>query len=228
MPRSASETKLIMEVNPGSHIAEAYRNLRTNIQFSSWDHDVQVLAVTSTQRGEGKSTTISNLAVSYAQEGKNVILIDADLRRPSLQRMFSLPNKIGLSNILANQYPYSEVVRKTYIENLSIIPSGMIPPNPSELLSSGNLDLLLENLKSQYDIILLDTPPIMAVADGLVIASKSDGVIFVVQVGKASRQLIKKSKAKLEHVKANILGVVLNKKKFFKSESHYYDDGGEG
>jgi len=222
MRRSANESKLIMDINRRSPIAEAYRGLRTNIQFSSWKHELRVLAVTSTLAGEGKTTTISNLAVAYAQEGKKVLLIDGDLRHPSLHAMFNMTNKLGLSNILANQCPYHETVRLTSIENLSIIPSGPIPPNPAELLSSGKFTELIEQVKEEYDLILIDTAPVMAVADGLVISTVCDGVILVVMAGKAKREHIAKTKEKLLHVQAHLLGVVLNNKKFHKSEANPY------
>lgn len=223
MHRSANKPKLIMSSNRRSAISEGYRNLRANIQFSSWNHHLHVIAVTSTQAGEGKTTTISNLAVAYAQEGKRVLLIDADLRHPSIQEMFDVTNRTGLSNILANQCSCDEVVRITEIENLSIVTAGPTPPNPTELLSSGKLHEAVAGWKEDFDMILIDTSPIMAVADGLIVASISDGVILVVNAGKVKRQYIQKSKERLESVKAQILGVVLNNKKFNKSEAHQYN-----
>lgn len=223
MRRLANESKLIMNINRRSRISEGYRNIRTNIQFSEWNHKLHVIAVTSTQAGEGKTTTISNLAVAYAQEGKNVLLIDADLRHPSLQSVFKVSNKTGLSNLLANQCHQEEAVRITGVENLSLITAGPVPPNPSELLSSGKLNELLEIWKESYDIILIDTSPVMAVADGLLVASMSDGVIFVIQAGKVKREYIRKSKEKLEHVKAQIIGVVLNHKRTSRSEARHYN-----
>lgn len=223
MPRLTHETKLIMDVNPSSIISEAYRNLKTSIQFSKWNDKLQVIAVASTMSGEGKTTTISNLAVSYAQEGKKVVLVDADLRRPSIHRGFALSNKVGLSNLLANQCTLDEVVRPTYIEHLAVIPSGPVPPNPGELLSSNQLNRMLDDLRESYDIILFDTPPLLAVADGVIVAALCDGVVLVVQVGKVKRQLIKKAKARLEHVNAQILGVVLNNQRKSKADYQYYE-----
>ncbi|MFC7678314.1 CpsD/CapB family tyrosine-protein kinase [Paenibacillus sp. GCM10028914] len=223
MRRLANESKLIMNINRKSQISEGYRNIRTNIQFSEWNHKLHVIAFTSTQAGEGKTTTISNLAVAYAQEGKKVLLIDADLRHPSLQSVFKVSNKTGLSNLLANQCRQEESIRTTGIENLSLITAGPVPPNPSELLSSGKLKELLEIWKESFDIILMDTSPVMAVADGLIVASMSDGVVFVVQAGKVKREYIRKSKEKLEHVKAQIIGVVLNHKRMSRSEARQYN-----
>ncbi|WP_375546962.1 CpsD/CapB family tyrosine-protein kinase [Paenibacillus sp.] len=211
-----------MDINRRSNIAEGYRNLRTNIQFSGWNQKLQVLAVTSTQAGEGKTTTISNLAVAYAQEGKKVILIDADLRHPSLQTVFNVSNRIGLSNLLANQCTYGEILHQSTIDNLSLVMAGPVPPNPTELLSSDKLREIIEFWKEEYDVILMDTSPVLAVADGLIVASVCDGVILVVHAGKVKREFIKKTKEKLELAKANILGVVLNNKKYSKSESHQH------
>ena len=221
MSRRVSESKLIMNTNPQSPVADAYRTLKTNIQFAKWEDTLQVIAVTSTLPGEGKTTTITNLAVSYAQEGKNVLLIDADMRHPSVHRAFNLPNKLGLSNILVNQYSLTEVIKDSYIDHLSIMTAGPIPPNPSELLSSVYLGKMLEELRGKYDIILFDTPPTLAVADGLKVAALSDGIVLVVQVGKVKWQLVKKTKAKLEHVNAEILGVVLNNQRKHKPEYQY-------
>ncbi|WP_018757561.1 CpsD/CapB family tyrosine-protein kinase [Paenibacillus terrigena] len=223
MSRLASETKLIMEINPNSPIAEAYRTLKLNIQFSEWDRKLQVIAVTSSIPGEGKTTTISNLAVCFAKEGKKVLIMDADLRKASLHRIFSMANKVGLSNVLVNQYHASDVIRTTGVDNLSILTSGSIPPNPAELLTSPNFMEMIDELKNSFDIILIDTPPILTVSDGLIVTTLCDGVVFVIQAGKAKRHLIKKSKEKLDYAKAPLLGVVLNNKKLNKSESQYYD-----
>ncbi|WP_106766801.1 CpsD/CapB family tyrosine-protein kinase [Paenibacillus faecalis] len=223
MHRSANDSKLIMNVNRRSQISEGYRNIRTNIQFSEWNHRLHVIAVVSTQAGEGKTTTIGNLAVAYAHEGKNVLLIDADLRHPSIQSLFKVSNRTGLSKLLANQCSHEEAVQLSGIENLSLVTAGPIPPNPTELLSSGKLQELIEGWKESYDVILLDTSPIMAVADGLIVSSISDGVILVVKSGKVKREYIRKTKERLEHAKAQIIGVVLNHKKISKSEARHYN-----
>lgn len=222
MRHSANKSKLIMNVNRRSNISEGFRNLRTNIQFSGWNQRLQVLSVTSTQAGEGKTTTISNLAVAYAQEGKRVLLVDADLRHPSLQTVFNVQNKTGLSNILANQNSYLEMIHNTTIDNLFLVTAGPVPPNPTELLSSGKLKEVLESWRESFDVILIDTSPVAAMADGLIVASVSDGVVLVVQAGKVKRESVRKTKEKLELAKASILGVVLNNKKYSKSESSQY------
>ncbi|MFC5652898.1 CpsD/CapB family tyrosine-protein kinase [Paenibacillus solisilvae] len=210
MRRSTNENNLITLLNPKSRVSESYRTLRTNIQFSSMDAPMKVLMVASAQMDEGKTTTISNLAIAYAQEGKKVLLIDADLRKPSLHHVFSQSNRIGLTNVLAKQNRWQEVIKDSLIENLTLLPSGPIPPNPSELLGTSRMQVMLEEIKEEYDIILLDTPPILAVTDSLVVSAYCDGVVMVVAAGKVDKELVKKAKASLEHVNARIIGLVLN------------------
>jgi capsular exopolysaccharide family len=214
--------ELITTSNPDSPIAEAYRSLRTNILFSSIDEPVKTLMVTSCQSGDGKTTTIANLAVAFSQEGKRVLLIDADLRRPTLHTFFMQSNQSGLTNILSNQMEWQDAVYSTSIENLFFIGSGPTPPNPSEMLGSKKMNRLMEELSAHYDMILFDAPPSLVVTDGLVLASKCDGVIAVISVGVTKRQQVKKMYAGLEHVKARLLGVVLNHKKKKSKEQLYY------
>lgn len=187
--------------------------LRTNIQFSSIDEPIEVMMVASAQTGEGRTVTISNLAVTYAQEGKKVLVMDMDLRRSSLHHMFGLRNHTGLTRVLANQETWQDVVQETGIEQLHAITAGPNPPNPSEMLSSRKMKTLLVQLKEHYDVILMDTPPLLSFPDSLIISAMCDGVILVVQAGKAKKDVVKKAKVNLERVKARILGVVLNKVK---------------
>ncbi|MCK9862243.1 CpsD/CapB family tyrosine-protein kinase [Paenibacillus sp. ATY16] len=215
-------SKLITTSNPDSPIAEAYRSLRTNIQFSSIDVPVKTLMVTSCQSGDGKTTTIANLAVAFSQEGKRVLLVDADLRRPTLHTVFMLSNQTGLTNVLANQMDWEDAVHSTSVDNLFFIGSGPTPPNPSEMLGSKKMNQLIEELSAHYDMILFDAPPSLVVTDGLVLASKCDGVVAVISVGMTKRQQAKKLYASLEHVKAKLLGVVLNNKKKKSKEQLYY------
>ncbi|UVI31603.1 CpsD/CapB family tyrosine-protein kinase [Paenibacillus spongiae] len=219
-----SSLNLVTSLDPLSPVTEAYRVLRTNIQFSSIDRPIHVIMISSAQRGEGKTTTVSNLAVAYAQEGKKVLLIDTDLRDPSLHHVFSLPNRVGLTSILSNQYGLQEVVRDTVVDNLSVITGGPIPPNPSEMLGSFKMQSLIDELRTEYDMILIDTPPVLAVTDGIVISVLCDGVIMVVDAGKVDKERVKKAKSSLEHANARILGAVLNKmnKKDRKTAINYY------
>lgn len=213
---------LIAVDNPRSPVSEAFRSLRTSVDFSSVDKETQVIMVSSASPEEGKSTVIANLAVTYAQTDRKIILIDADLRRPTVHRTFSLSNQNGLSYYLSRQCSLPDVIQKTSIPNLDIITSGVIPPNPAEMLDSNQMSELLSELREQYDIILVDTAPLLAVTDGQLLASKSDGVILVISSGKVKRDLVVKAKMSLERANARILGVVLNNVKK-KSAEGYYD-----
>jgi capsular exopolysaccharide synthesis family protein len=221
MQRQTNNDLIIMDVNPESPVSEAYRTLRTNIEFSSVGKEVKVLMITSATREEGKTTTAVNLAVSMAHAGKRVLLIDADLRQSAIHRNLSLPNETGLAHYLALQAELKDVVKSTHISNLDAIVSGGIPPNPAELLTMNRMDHLLEELKEKYDAIILDTPPALTVTDAQIIAAKSDGVILVVQHGKVKRETAKKVKGYLTHVNARLLGVVFNKSGRGQLDSSY-------
>lgn len=208
---SINKSNLVSLLNPSSPVSEVYKTLRTNIQFSSFDTKLQVIMVTSSIKGEGKTTTISNLAVAYAQEGKKVLLVDCDLRSPSVHEVFSQKNGGGLSSILAGQHAWQEIVRDTAADKLSLLTSGPIPPNPAELLGSPRMSELIEELRGHYDMILLDAPPTLAVTDSLVLSGLCDGVIMVVLAGKVDKNLVKKTAAGLTHVNARLLGTVLNR-----------------
>lgn len=222
MSRSINKRPIITHVNPKSPISEAYRTLRTNIQFSAIDEDLRVLMLTSAGPGEGKSTTALNLAVTYAQAGKKVVLVDADLRKPTVHHSFMKTNRWGLTNILTNQLSLNESILETDIENLYIISSGPIPPNPSEILASKRMTTFLEELKNVFEMIIIDTPPALAVTDAQIVSTKCDGVVLVIDSGKVKREAAMKAKAQLEHVKARILGVVLNNKNRDDAEAYYY------
>lgn len=216
---------LISMTAPKSPIAEQFRTIRTNIQFSSVDEELQTMIVTSSGPAEGKSTTTANLAVVFAQQGKRVLLIDADLRKPTVHYTFRTENHIGLSNVLTRQSSLEEAVTVTAQDKLWVLPSGPIPPNPSELLGSKGMKTLLEQAKEEYDVIILDTPPVLAVTDAQVLANLADGVVLVVSSGKTETDAAKKAKELLESAKAKILGVVLNNKKVQDSQYYYYYGG---
>uniref|UniRef100_UPI00261F9CA4 CpsD/CapB family tyrosine-protein kinase n=1 Tax=Clostridium sp. TaxID=1506 RepID=UPI00261F9CA4 len=170
----------IVEKEPKSIEAESYRTLRTNIQYSSFDKEYKVIMVTSSEPGEGKSTTSGNLALCLAQGDKKVILIDCDLRKPSLHKKFKVSNLVGLSDVIVGKEDLISAINK-YNNNLLILTSGKVPPNPSEMLSSKAMTSLLEDLKTKFDYIVLDTPPIQAVTDSQILATKADGTILVVK-----------------------------------------------
>ncbi|KGK89561.1 CpsD/CapB family tyrosine-protein kinase [Clostridium sp. HMP27] len=206
-----NESYLISIKNPMNPISEAYRTLRTNIKFSSFDKEIKSLVITSSGPNEGKSTTACNLAIVMAQTGSKTILIDCDQRKPSIHKVFGLSNECGLSNILADEVEFKDAVYKTQIENLEMLPSGTKPPNPSEILSSEKMKRFLQRLKEKYDSIIIDTPPIVAVTDAQLLSTYVDGCILVVASGQTDRGAAMKAKGLLDKVGAKILGVVLNK-----------------
>lgn len=222
MSRSKNKRQLITLTNSRSPVSESYRALRTNIDFSSIDEKLQVIMVSSAGPGEGKSTTIANLAVTYAQSDRKTLLIDADLRKPTAHHTFSVSNRWGLSSVISKQCTIEEVVQMSDIPNLNVITSGTIPPNPAEMLGSNRMTAIIEHLKSQYDIILIDTPPLLAVTDAQIVASKCDGAILVVDQGRVKRDIAKKAIQNLQAVNARILGVVLNNVKRKANEEAYY------
>jgi len=215
--------KLIAHTDPKSPISEAYRTLRTNIQFSSLDKPLRSIAVTSSGPGEGKTTTTINLAITMAQSGSKVLLIDGDLRKPKIHKIFRINNAVGLTNILVNELDYKENVSSTYIEGLNILTAGVIPPNPSELLASNRMKQFLDKVKNDYDFVLIDTPPAAVVTDASILSTIVDGTLLVCASGEVAIEAATRAKGLLENVNANIIGVVLNKIKINKSNySQYY------
>lgn len=227
MARIDNRRKLIADIHPKSHISEAYRSLRTNIQFSNIDQKIQTIMLTSAGPGEGKSTTASNLAVTYAQSEKKTLLIDCDLRKPTAHRTFMLSNNWGVSNVLTQQCELDDVLQETYIAGLDVICSGPVPPNPAEMLGSKRMQELIDEMRNRYDMIIIDTPPSLAVTDSQLIATKCDGVVLVLDAGKVKRDAAAKMKHNLERVNARLLGVVLNNVKRKQGEDYYYYYYGE-
>lgn len=202
--------KLIVYNNPKSPISEAYRTLRTNIQFSNFENNMNVILVTSSGPSEGKTTTAGNLALTFSQSGKKVLIVDCDLRKPSLHKKFGISNQAGLSNILVENLKLEEVAVNK-IDNLFVLPSGTIPPSPAELLGSKKMKNFIEEMRNQFDFIILDSPPIIAVTDAQILSTISDGVLLVISSSEADREAAQRAKELLKNVNANILGVVLNK-----------------
>ncbi|MCR2823809.1 CpsD/CapB family tyrosine-protein kinase [Lederbergia panacisoli] len=214
--------KLIAKFNPKSPVSEQYRTIRTNIQFSAVDEDIRTIMVTSSGPAEGKSTTAANLAVVFAQQGKRVLLVDADMRKPTVHYTFGMNNAYGLTNILTRQMELTEAVKTTDLSTLDILSSGPIPPNPAELLSGKGMGGFFINAKEEYDTIVFDTPPVLAVTDAQVLANKCDGTILVISSGKTEIESAQKTKDLLMSAKAKVLGVVLNNKKMEKHDYYYY------
>ncbi|MBI5956453.1 MAG: CpsD/CapB family tyrosine-protein kinase [Chloroflexi bacterium] len=214
---------LVTVTNPRSPVSEAFRTLRTNIQFSSLDRPLKTILVTSTDPGEGKSTVLANLAVTMAQSGLRTVVADCDLRRPSQHQLFGLSNINGLTSMMVGNAPMERAsFQDTAVPNLRLLASGPLPPNPSELLGSRRMGEIIAFLKDQADLVLFDAPPIIAVTDAAVLASKVDGVLLVVNAGKTKRDLARRAKLLLDKVNANVLGVVLNNVKLEASLYRYY------
>lgn len=214
--------RLIAKTAPKSPITEQYRTIRTNIQFSVVDTPIRSLMVTSAGPSEGKSTTASNLAVVFAQQGKKVLIVDADLRRPTLHFTFGFTNTIGLTNVLTRQIHINESIRTTDVENLYFMPSGPIPPNPAELLGSATMDQLISDLYEMFDLVIFDVPPVLAVSDAQVLGNQVDATILVVSSGLTEREGAIKAKEILEQTKSKLLGAVLNNKEEDRSTHYYY------
>lgn len=204
--------KLATLQNPKSIVAEAFRNLRTNIEYSNIDNEIKTIIITSSTAEEGKTSIACNLAVSIAYTGKKVLILDCDLRRPNIHKKMNIFNFEGLTNVLIGEVVFDNVVQKSdEIPNLHMLTSGPIPPNPSELLASKQMEKFLDDLKDKYDMIVIDSPPVGVVTDAAILSTKADGVILVVAAGKTKIEVAKRSKGILENINANILGVVLNK-----------------
>ncbi|WP_370639106.1 CpsD/CapB family tyrosine-protein kinase [Cohnella sp. REN36] len=216
-----SRKRIITDRQPKSPIAEAYRTLRTNLQYSGLDEPIRTLMVTSATPEEGKSTTINNLAVAYAQGDSKVLLIDADMRKSTAHFAFGLSNRHGLSSLLSGQCELLDAVQQTHVHNLSVITSGATPPNPAEMLASRKMDKLIADLRERYDLILIDTPPVLAVSDAQIVSTKCEGVLLVVKAGELKRGPALRAKEQLSFVNARLLGVVLNQAKGPEAGTYY-------
>jgi len=225
------DNTIITHIDPKSPESEAYRVLRTNIQFSGIDKPLKTIVITSAGPMEGKTTTVTNLAVTFAQMGSKVLLIYADLRKPRIHKIFLLPNDTGLTNLLASGRDYSRFIRSTAVPNLDVLVSGIIPPNPSELLNSNAMREFIRKASADYDYIFLDAPPVISVTDASIISTYVDGTILVARSGKVERDALKRAKELLDKVNANIIGVVLNyldkqSGGYYYDYSYYYSEDG--
>ncbi len=212
---------LVTITDPRSPAAEAYRTLRTNLSFYSLDQPIHTLVVTSPAAGEGKSTAIANLAVTMAQSGRRTILVDCDLRRPSLHELFGLPMAPGLTN-LALEEVAEPPLQATGIDNLWLLSSGPTPPNPADLLGGRRMDELLAKLAAQADIVLLDAPPVVAAADAAILGAKANGVLLIIQAGRTRRDQSERARELLEQAKARIVGVALTNAPRESGAAEYY------
>jgi tyrosine-protein kinase Etk/Wzc len=223
---------LVTRFAPRSPISEAYRALRTNIQFLRIDAPLKTLVISSPGPSEGKSTTVANLAITTALAGARTLLVDADLRRPVVHSLFGQEREPGIINVLVEKLPLAAAVRPSGIENLSILPAGTIPPNPSELLGSQKMKDLIRELAEQFDLVLFDSPPVITVTDTAVLGSQAEGVVLVALSHGTDRRALARAQTLLANVKANVMGAVLNRIKFSGLSGsysyyyrYYYDDG---
>lgn len=220
---AVNDETLIVAHQPRHPIAESYRRLRTNLRFSSVNEPLQIMLVTSAAPSEGKTTTAANLAVAVAQAGHRVILVDADLRKPQLHKLFGLNKGPGLTDALLSEADTAFFVRDTAVPNLRIVTSGSIPPNPAELLGSQPMQHLLQQLRQVTDLVIVDAPPLLAVTDAQVLVNHVQGVLLVVNAGSTTRALLSNAAAALVQVEARLLGVVLNQMVRSPRSYYYYD-----
>jgi capsular exopolysaccharide synthesis family protein len=210
---------------PRGPAAEAYRTLRTNLEFASVDEPVRSLLVTSSIPSEGKTTTSSNLAVAFAQAGRTVILLDADLRKPGVHKLFNLPNVSGLTSLLrTDDVAIDDVAQATEEERLRVVSTGPLPPNPAELLGSHRMQTILERLVAAADLVIVDSPPLQAVTDAAILASITDGTLLVIDAGRTRRAAAGRGREALAKSGARVLGAALNRlSQRARSDYVYYD-----
>ena len=221
------ESRLVTHFDPKSPISEAYRILRTNLRFTRVvDESLKTILITSAGPKEGKSTTVANLAITQAYMGSKVVLVDSDLRRPVIHSIFGLEKENGLTNYMIDTLPFESILKPSFVENLTIVTCGVLPPNPSELLGSQKMDDFINQLKTRFDIILFDSPPIIAVTDAAVLSNKVHGAVLVISAGSTNRDAMVRAKSLLENVHARIIGAVLNnvnvESTYGSSYYHYY------
>ena len=224
IPHQEGQVELpITQMQPRSPISEAYRILRTNVEYTNADHNLHILLVTSPLPSDGKTTVVANLAVTMAQRGLHTVLIDGDMRRPHVHRTMGLPNRTGLSSLfLQHELSFDGNVQNTMLKDLKVISSGPLPPNPAELLGSKRMSEILVKTMEQNDMVLLDTPPSLTVADATVLAPLVDGIIIVVKAGKTKTNAVKRQVNALRQVGARLIGIVINDVKMTRSRYSYY------
>lgn len=221
---SQYQSRLITHFDPKSPVSEAYRSMRTNIELSGTDRIIKSVVITSAGPGEGKSTTIANLAIAFAQLDQKTLLVDTDMRRPVLQKVFKVPRVPGLTDIITGSNTLEECIHKTSVENLYILPSGNLPPNPSEMLGSKKMGEIYKQLVGQFDKVFFDAPPIIAVTDASLLAKLCDGLVIVVKSGHTHNEALDQVQNIVQQIKLPMLGAVINAitPKHMKGGSYYY------
>lgn len=222
-------SKSLITLNePHSMASESYRMFRTNLHYMDVDTKHQVIMFTSTFMEEGKTTSAANAAITYAQDGKKTLIIECDLRKARLHEIFEIPQFPGFTNIMVDKTPWQEMIKKLPgVDNLDIITSGPLPPNPAELLGSDRIQAFITEAREKYDIIIIDTPPVLSVADATVLTKVVDGVVLVVASNETKIDDLKKAKKKLDQVGAKVLGTLLSKANF-KGKKYYKYYGKKG
>lgn len=219
MNTSSSASSLVALNDPQSFAAEAYRVLRNNLHYANPDVPLRQILVTSAGPGEGKSTTAANLAISMAQSERSVLLVEADLRRPSIHTLFRQPSTPGISSYLVGDALLAAILLKSAVANLSVVVCGPTPPNPAELLGSRRMHEFLNTVAERFDVVILDSPPVLATSDACAIAPHVDGVLLVVDSGQTPQVALRRAKEHIEAVRGRIIGAVLNR---FDASSHGY------
>jgi capsular exopolysaccharide synthesis family protein len=213
---------IVVADNPTSVVSEQYRTIRTNIQFSMIDGGLETLLITSATPSSGKTTTATNLAAAFASEGIRVLVVATDMRKPTMHKIFNVQNTRGLTTLLLDSsLEVKDVARRSYVNNLYYINSGPIPPNPAELINSNRMNNLIEEMKAEFDLVIFDSPPLLAVTDAQILATKVDGTIIVIPQGEVTKDELDDAADMLKNVKANVLGTVMNKIDI-ESDSYYY------
>ncbi len=214
---------MVMLNNTNAYDAELYKLIRTNLDFMSVDKQYKKFMFTSAHPSEGKTTTIANIAVAFAQIGKKVLLIDADLRKPRIHKLFRISNYIGLTNIIVENQDVAKVIKQTKVKNLYVIPSGPKPPNPNEILMSNKMEALIKNISNSFDLVLIDSPPVLSVADSLTLSRCIDGIVLIVANKQTKKEDMVLSVRNIEKVNTPIVGIALTKVKVKKKEYYYYE-----
>lgn len=212
--------KLVISTNTKSIVAEQFRTVRENIKFAMKDKKYKSILITSTSIGEGKSTISSNIAISFAQEGKKVLLIDADLRKPTMHYTFNKSVSPGITNLLMSNWSIADVIKDSGVGGLDLITCGPMPSNPAELLGSSSMDKFISEMILLYDLVIFDAPPMLSVADSQILSSKCDGTILVIRSGTTEKKNLLKVREVLEASNAQVIGLILNHFKLEKD--HYY------
>lgn len=214
----------LITYNDSKHqVSESYRMLRTNLHYLNINKRYKTIVVTSSNPGEGKTTTLANLALTISQTGKRVLIVECDLRKPRVHKMFNVSNTKGIVNVIVERVPVQDVIQKVKeLPNMEIMTAGPIPPDSTELLESKVMKELIVNLRETYDTILFDTPPICSVTDAAILSSQVDGVILVVASGETNIESVRLARKLLDKIHANILGVVLSKADMSKNSKYYY------